>query len=31
MSFDVFVQDIPADAKVIDDIADDFEPKTIGS
>jgi hypothetical protein len=30
MSFDVFVQDIPADAKGVDDIPDDFEPKPIG-
>lgn len=31
MSFDVFVQDIPASAKSRDDIPDDFEPKPIGA
>jgi hypothetical protein len=31
MSFDVFVQDIPASAKSTDDIPDDFVPKPIGA
>jgi hypothetical protein len=31
MSFDVFVQDIPASAKAVDEIPDDFEPKPIGA
>lgn len=30
MSFDVFVQDIPASAQSTDDIPEDFEPKPIG-
>lgn len=30
MSWDIFVQDIPSDARTIDDIPDDFVPATIG-
>ncbi|MFO0808883.1 MAG: hypothetical protein U0746_09690 [Gemmataceae bacterium] len=30
MSFDVFVQDLPPDARTVADIADDFTPKPIG-
>ena len=30
MSWDIFVQDIPSDARMIDDIPDDFVPATIG-
>lgn len=30
MSFDIFVQDLPADAKTIDDIPDSFLPAPIG-
>src|SRR5262249_1698501 len=31
MSFDIFVQDIPAEAQSADEIPEDFEPKPIGS
>jgi hypothetical protein len=31
MSWDIFVQDIPSDAKSVEDIPDDFSPKPIGS
>lgn len=31
MSFDIFVQDIPAAAKSVDEIPDDFVPKPIGA
>ena len=31
MSFDVFVQDIPASAKSVDEIREDFVPKPIGT
>ena len=30
MSWDIFVQDFPSDAKTIDDIPDDFNPAVIG-
>jgi hypothetical protein len=30
MSWDIFVQDFPVDAKTIEDIPVDFEPRTIG-
>jgi len=30
MSWDIFVQDIPSEARTIDDIPDDFVPATIG-
>jgi hypothetical protein len=30
MSFDVFVQDLPRDARVVDDIPSDFVPQPIG-
>ena len=30
MSWDIFVQDIPSDARTIDDLPDDFVPATIG-
>jgi len=30
MSWDIFVQDIPSDARTVDDIPDDFVPATIG-
>jgi len=31
MSWDIFAQDLPADARNIDDIPDDFEPHALGS
>jgi hypothetical protein len=31
MSFDVFVQDIPADIDSVEDIPDDFTPKPVGT
>ena len=31
MSFDIFVQDIPAPAKSVDEIPEDFVPKPIGA
>src|SRR6185295_11728492 len=31
MSFDIFVQDIPADAKTADEIPDDFAPRPLGA
>lgn len=30
MSFDIFVQDIPAGTRCVDDIPDDFRPRAIG-
>lgn len=30
MSFDIFVQDIPAEIKAVEDIPDDFRPRSIG-
>ncbi len=31
MSWDIFVQDVPGAAKVVGDIADDFEPRPLDS
>ncbi|MBE7478976.1 MAG: hypothetical protein HS104_03150 [Polyangiaceae bacterium] len=31
MSWDIVVQDIPADARAVDDIPDDFEPRALGT
>jgi len=31
VSWDIFVQDFPKDAKAIDDIEDDFQPAPIGT
>jgi hypothetical protein len=31
MSWDIFAQDFPVDAKTPDDIPDDFEPRSLGS
>ena len=31
MSFDIWMQDIPAHARTVADIPDDFEPRSIGS
>src|SRR5262245_16338814 len=31
MSWDIFVQDIPKDARAVSDIPDDFEPRPLGS
>ena len=31
MSWDVFIQDLPPDARSVNDIPDDFEPRPLGS